>query len=52
MENKIYWDNEKNIPLILNEERDNRKIKNLKEITSDLRPVFLEEKHLIKELLD
>lgn len=50
MENKIYWDNEKNIPLILNEERDNRKIKNLKEITSDLRPVFLEEKHLIKEL--
>lgn len=50
MENKIYWDAEKNIPLILNEERDNRKIKNLKEITSDLRPVFLEEKHLIKEL--
>ena len=50
MENKIYWDNEKNVPLILNEERDNRKIKNLKEITSDLRPVFLEEKHLIKEL--
>ena len=52
MENKIYWEKNLRIPLILNEERDTKRIvsEKLKEIGTDLRPVFLQEKHLIKEL--
>lgn len=49
---KIYWNNIKNVPMIINEEKDTLLIKNkeLIYLTTDLRPVFLEEKHLIKNL--
>ncbi|WP_426709759.1 phosphoadenosine phosphosulfate reductase family protein [Cetobacterium sp. SF1] len=50
----IYWDEENQIPIIIDEEKDRKKIKdkNLKYIAKDLRPVFLEEKHLIKNLFN
>lgn len=49
---KIYWNYEKNVPVIADKDRDNMRIKRdkLKYLTSDVRPVFLQEKHLIKEL--
>lgn len=49
---QIYWDIEKNIPLILDEIKDNIFIKknNLEEVAKDLRPVFLEEKWLLLNL--
>lgn len=51
---KIYWNNIKNVPIIINEEKDTLLIKNkeLTYLTTDLRPVFLEEKHLIKNLFE
>lgn len=51
---EIYWSVEKNIPIILNEEKDALKLKNENYIyiAKDLRPVFLEEKHLIKLLFE
>ncbi|MBP6281399.1 MAG: phosphoadenosine phosphosulfate reductase family protein [Leptotrichiaceae bacterium] len=49
---KIYWNKEKNIPIVIEESRNTARIKNenLEYITMDLRPVFLEEKHLMKNL--
>ncbi len=49
---KIYWNYKKNVPVIADKDRDNMRIKRdeLKYLTSDVRPVFLQEKHLIKEL--
>ena len=41
---KIYWDFEKNVPLILKENND------LQEVAKDLRPVFLQEKWLLVNL--
>lgn len=41
---KIYWDFEKNVPLILKENND------LLEVAKDLRPVFLQEKWLLVNL--
>lgn len=51
---KIYWSREKNVPIIINEDKDTILMKNqeLEYITVDLRPVFLEEKHLIKNLFE
>ena len=48
----IYWDNSNNIPIILNKDLESIRIKSesLLEIAQDLRPVFLEEKHLLKKL--
>lgn len=49
----IFWNKLKNIPVIL--EKKTLNIKNnidLKEIAQDLRPVFLEEKHLLKNMFD
>ncbi|WP_407535614.1 hypothetical protein QCB49_05040 [Cetobacterium somerae] len=49
----IFWNELKNIPVIL--EKKTLNIKNnidLKEIAQDLRPVFLEEKHLLKKMFD
>ncbi len=49
----IFWNKLKNIPVIL--EKKTLNIKNnidLKEIAQDLRPVFLEEKHLLKKMFD
>ena len=50
----IYWDYEKNIPIILEKNLQDRDIKSKKllEIAQDLRPVFLEEKHLLKNLFN
>lgn len=50
----IYWDYEKNIPIILEKNLQDRGIKSKKllEIAQDLRPVFLEEKHLLKNLFN
>ncbi len=50
----IYWDYEKNIPIILEKNLQDRDIKpkKLLEIAQDLRPVFLEEKHLLKNLFN
>ena len=49
---KVYWDTKNNVPAIIDEQMDDLRIKSeeLKYITTDLRPVFLEEKHLIKHL--
>lgn len=47
----IYWDIKNNIPVILDRNRITRKNKELKYLTFDLRPVFLEEKHLLKILI-
>lgn len=49
---KVYWNGQEKIPVMVDEESDNVRIKNenLEYMTTDLRPVFLEEKHLIKEL--
>lgn len=49
---KIYWNNIKNVPIIINEDKDTLLIKNneLTYLTKDLRPVFLEEKHLMKNI--
>ncbi|MDP0505977.1 MAG: phosphoadenosine phosphosulfate reductase family protein [Fusobacterium sp. JB019] len=49
---KVYWNSKEKVPIIIDERTDNIKIKtdNLEYLTTDLRPVFLEEKHLIKEL--
>ncbi|SJZ80285.1 phosphoadenosine phosphosulfate reductase [Cetobacterium ceti] len=49
---KIFWDSFHNIPLILDEIKDDLYIKqnNLKEISRDFRPVFLEEKWLLLNL--
>ncbi|WP_320046568.1 phosphoadenosine phosphosulfate reductase family protein [uncultured Ilyobacter sp.] len=49
---KIYWNYKKNVPVIADKDSDNMKIKRdeLKYLTSDIRPVFIQEKHLIKEL--
>ncbi|MGL5024103.1 MAG: phosphoadenosine phosphosulfate reductase family protein [Cetobacterium sp.] len=48
----IYWSKEKNIPIILDKNSDDVAIKSqkLEEIAQDLRPVFLEEKHLLKKM--
>lgn len=50
----IYWDQEKNIPIILDKNLDDIKIKKKKliEVAQDLRPVFLEEKHLLRVLFN
>lgn len=48
---KIYWNNDKNIPLIVNIENDIDIIKKYKYLTTDIRPVFLEEKHLLLNLI-
>lgn len=50
----IYWDQEKNIPIILDKNLDDIKIKKrkLREVAQDLRPVFLEEKHLLRVLFN
>lgn len=50
----IYWDQEKNIPIILDKNIDDIKIKKrkLREVAQDLRPVFLEEKHLLRVLFN
>ncbi len=48
---KIYWNSDKNIPLIVNTENDSDIIKKYKYLTTDIRPVFLEEKHLLLELM-
>lgn len=50
----IYWSNENNVPIILDKNIDDIKIKseNLLEIAQDLRPVFLEEKHLLKNMFN
>jgi len=49
---KVYWDNENNVPVIIDEQMDDLRIKSegLEYLTTDLRPVFLREKHLIKHL--
>lgn len=51
---KVYWHKVRNIPLVINEDKDTLLIKNkrLVYIAMDLRPVFLEEKHLIKTLFE
>jgi len=51
---KIYWNEEEKVPVIVDEEMDGIRIKNenLRYIAPDFRPVFLEEKHLIKELFN
>lgn len=48
----IYWNKNLNIPMILDKKINFRRIKSedLYEVATDLRPVFLEEKHLIKEV--
>ncbi len=43
----IYWDSENETPLILDETKDKDKIKKYEYLTTDIRPVFLEEKHLM-----
>lgn len=50
----IYWNNLKNIPIILDKNTEDVKIKaeNLIEVAQDLRPVFLEEKHLLKKMFN
>lgn len=51
---KIYWNREKNTPVIIEENRDTLRIKNenLTYMTADMRPVFLEEKHLMRNLFN
>lgn len=51
---KVYWDLENNVPAIIDEQMDDLRIKSekLKYMTTDLRPVFLKEKHLIKHLFE
>ena len=50
---KIYWNNLKRSPVILNTELgEENHYSNLTYMSTDLRPVFLEEKHLIKTLCD
>lgn len=50
----IYWSSSKNVPIILDKNTDDIKIKTekLDEIAQDLRPVFLEEKHLFKKMFN
>ncbi|MGL5356850.1 MAG: phosphoadenosine phosphosulfate reductase family protein [Cetobacterium sp.] len=50
----IYWNNLKNVPIILDKNTEDVKIKaeNLIEVAQDLRPVFLEEKHLLKKMFN
>lgn len=52
MENRVYWNKFLNIPVILDPDKDIKRItsEKLEEVGNDLRPVFLQEKHLIKEL--
>lgn len=54
MEFKVFWSKGKNIPIIVDEEKDMIRIKteNLTFISNDLRPVFIEEKHLLKMLFE
>lgn len=48
----IYWSKTKNVPIVLDKNIDDLIIKSQKllEIAQDLRPVFLEEKHLLKKI--
>ncbi|MGL6121344.1 MAG: phosphoadenosine phosphosulfate reductase family protein, partial [Fusobacteriaceae bacterium] len=50
----IYWSVLKNVPIILDKNTEDIKIKsqNLIEVAQDLRPVFLEEKHLLKKIFN
>lgn len=43
----ILWNGEKKVPLIVDKEKDKDRLNKYKYMTSDLRPVFLEEKHLL-----
>ena len=48
---KIYWNAEENTPVIL-EEKKAQSNKNLRYMTSDIRPVFILEKHLLKSVFE
>lgn len=49
VEFNIYWDKENNVPKIIKDKHNKSKIdsKRYKQIATDLRPVFIEEKHLL-----
>ncbi len=49
---KIYWDKKKACPIIINESiNESNNFDDLTYMSTDLRPVFLEEKHLLKTLI-